>query len=150
IALTRQSVPVLERPKQQPASQTMKGAYILSDSDKQPDVILMATGSEVQLAVEAQKSLMEQDIHARVVSMPCWELFEKQDQKYRDEVLPPSVDARISIEAASPFGWERWIGQQGTAIGVDHFGASAPYQEIFQHFGITVERIVEEAVELIG
>lgn len=101
------------------------------------------------MAVKARKELQTRDIHARVVSMPSWELFNEQDQQYQDEILPPAVTARISIEAAATFGWERWIGPEGTAIGLDHFGASAPYQEIFQHFGITVERIVEEAVRLL-
>jgi transketolase len=151
IVLTRQNIPVLKRSENNPASLLQKGAYILMDSGKPtPDILLIATGSEVQLALEAKKKLQKQNIDARVVSMPSWELFEQQEQQYRDEVLPPDVEARISVEAGSSFGWERWIGQQGTAIGLDHFGASAPYQEIFQNFAITAERVVAEAKKLVG
>jgi transketolase len=151
LVLTRQSVPVLERNEQNAASLTERGAYIISDADKDvPDTILIATGSEVHLAVKAGALLQEQDIHARVVSMPSWELFAEQDQTYQDEVLPPAVKARISIEAAAPFGWERWIGSEGKAIGLERFGASAPYEDIFEHLGITPEGIVEEAKQLLS
>lgn len=150
LVLTRQSLPTLKRDEQNPASLTLKGGYIISDTEKDtPDAILMATGSEVHLAVEAQQRLIPEDIHARVVSIPSWELFEQQDQSYREKVLPPAVKARISVEAGTTFGWERWIGREGTAIGLDRFGASAPYEEIFEHLGITVERIVQEAKQLI-
>src|SRR5699024_436277 len=116
------------------AEQATKGAYIIADSSGDtPDLILIGTGSEVQLALKAQKQLREQSIDARVVSMPSWELFAQQDEAYQEKVLPASVTARISVEAAATFGWERWIGQEGTAIGLDHFGASAPYQDIFDN-----------------
>ncbi len=150
LALTRQGVPTFERDDTNAASGVMKGAYILADSEKDtPDLILMASGSEVQIMMEAREMLSGEQVDARVVSMPSWELFSQQEQSYRDEVLPPSVNARISVEAASPLGWDRWVGQQGKALGLDHFGASAPYREIYEHFGLTSKHVVEEAKELI-
>ncbi len=150
LILTRQSVPTLARNDSNHASNVLKGAYIISDVEKEsPDAILMGTGSEVQLAMDAQKKLKEQDIDARVVSMPSWGLFEKQDQRYRDEVLPPEVKARISIEAGATLGWERWVGSEGTIIGLDRFGASAPYKKIYQNLGITADRMVEETKKLL-
>src|SRR5699024_5444753 len=128
------------------ASLTTKGAYVLADANsQQPDVILMGSGSEVHLAMGARQKLKEEGIAARVVSMPSWELYRAQDQAYRQQVLPEEVTARVSIEAAATFGWSEWIGQEGTAIGVDHFGASAPYKEIFEKFDITAGRMAEEA-----
>jgi transketolase len=151
LILTRQSVPVFERNEANDARLTRKGAYILADSSKDtPDVILIGTGSEVQLAMKAKRKLEEDNIDARVVSMPSWELFAKQDQAYQEKVLPPEVKARISVEAAATFGWERWIGNEGIAVGLDHFGASAPYKKIFRHFHITPERIVDEAKKLVN
>lgn len=151
LALTRQSVPTFERNEHNAASNTLNGAYILTDSDKdQPDVILMGSGSEVQYAMEAKTKLADKGIDARVVSMPSWELFRKQDESYKQKVLPKEVTARISIEAASPFGWREWIGSEGVAIGLDHFGASAPYQDVYEKFGLTSDRIVEEATQLLG
>jgi transketolase len=151
LILTRQSVPVFERDTVNEASLTQKGAYILADSAKDvPDVILIGTGSEVQLALKARQKLEEEDIDARVVSMPSWKLFAEQGQAYREKVLPSSVKARISVEAAATLGWERWIGADGIAVGLDHFGASAPYKKIFKHFHITPERIVAEAVKLLS
>lgn len=150
LALTRQSVPTFERNDLNHASKTLKGGYILADSDKElPDVIVMGSGSEVQYAMEAKDKLTDRDIDARVVSMPSWELFRKQDASYRQKVLPTEVSARISIEAAATFGWSEWIGDEGVAIGLNHFGASAPYKDIYKKFGLTPERIVEEAVRLV-
>jgi len=151
IVLTRQKIPVLDRSTLAPARNLLKGAYILSESPEgsTPDVILIGTGSEVQLALQAQDSLAEKEISARVVSMPSWELFDRQDEEYREQVLPSHISARISVEAGVTLGWDRWIGEEGFAIGLDHFGASAPYREIYQHFGITADRIVEEAVKLV-
>lgn len=150
LALTRQSIPTFERSDSNKASLTTKGAYILADSDKdRPDVILMGTGSEVQLAMQAKKKLAEENIDARVVSMPSWELFRQQDEAYKQSVLPKEVTARVSIEAAATFGWSEWIGSEGIAIGVDHFGASAPYKEVFKEFGLTADRMVEEAKKLL-
>ncbi|HYW35989.1 MAG TPA: transketolase [Balneolaceae bacterium] len=151
IILTRQNVPIFDRNEVADASLTQKGAYILADSAKEtPDVILIGTGSEVQLALEAQRKLEADGVHARVVSMPSWELFAEQDQAYQDEVLPPSVKARVSIEAAATLGWERWIGSEGTAIGVDKFGASAPFKKIYENYGITTDRVIEEANKLLA
>lgn len=150
LALTRQSVPTFERTEDNAASNTVKGAYILADSEKeQPDVILLGSGSEVQYAMEAKDKLVKKDIDARVVSMPCWELFRQQDESYKKHVLPDEVTARISIEAAATFGWKEWVGDEGVSIGIDHFGASAPYEEIYQSFGLTSDRVVEEAEKLV-
>ncbi len=150
IALTRQNIPTFERSTDKNiASNVLKGAYILTDSVKEkPDAILMGTGSEVQLAVEAKEKLAARDIDVRVVSMPSWELFMKQDRSYREHVLPKDVTARVSVEAASTFGWERWVGREGVAIGLDRFGASAPYEHIYENLGITSDRIVEEVLKM--
>lgn len=150
LVLTRQSLPTFERNKENSADQTLKGAYVLADSDKnKPDVILIGSGSEVMRAMDAKSKLAVQGIDARVVSMPSWELFRKQDDSYKQKVLPDEVTARVSIEAAATFGWKEWLGNKGVAIGLDHFGASAPYEDIFQKFGITSDRMVEEAMNLI-
>lgn len=149
IILTRQKLPVLDREQLAPSRNLLKGAYILSESaGEDPDLILIGTGSEVQLVLEAQKMLDEKGIATRVVSMPSWELFEQQDETYREQVLPTGVKARISVEAGATLGWKRWIGDEGIAVGLDHFGASAPYRDIFRNFGITSERIVGEAEKL--
>jgi transketolase len=150
LALTRQNLPVYDRSKMGDAAGLAKGAYVLLDAARvYPDVILMATGSEVQFAVEAHARLAEQGIAARVVSMPSWELFEQQSDEYRDSVLPPTIKARVAIEAAVPFGWERWVGAFGSVIGLDHYGASAPYKTIYQHFGFTTDNVVLRALATI-
>jgi transketolase len=144
LVLTRQKLPVIDRKTFAPAAGLSQGAYVLADADDSaPDVILMATGSEVSMALEAHERLTKDGIRSRVVSMPCWELFDAQPQSYRDAVLPPSVRARVSIEAASPFGWERYVGPAGAIIGVTHFGASAPGPIVMREFGFTPEHIVE-------
>jgi hypothetical protein len=144
--LTRQKLPVIDRKTFAPASGLAQGAYVLADAGgSAPEVILMATGSEVSMALEAHDRLTNDGIRSRVVSMPCWELFDAQPQSYRDTVLPPSVRARVSIEAASPFGWERYVGLEGAIIGVNHFGASAPGPIVMREFGFTPEHIVETA-----
>jgi transketolase len=146
LVLTRQKLPVIDRKAFAPASGLAKGAYVLADAaESAPDVILIATGSEVSIALEAHQRLTKDGIRSRVVSMPCWELFDAQPQSYRDAVLPPSVRARVSIEAASPFGWERYVGLEGAIIGVNHFGASAPGPIVMREFGFTPEHIVETA-----
>ncbi|NGP86908.1 transketolase [Fodinibius halophilus] len=151
LALTRQSVPTFERTEENAASNTLKGGYILADSEKdQPDVILMGSGSEVQYAMKAKDTLVGEGIDARVVSMPCWKLFREQDESYKQQVLPSEVTARISIEAAATFGWREWIGSEGMAIGLDHFGASAPFKDIYENFGLTADHIVEKARNLVG
>jgi transketolase len=126
-----------------------RGAYVLSGNDGQPDMILIATGSEVSLAAEAALILEAQGIKTRVVSMPSMELFAAQDEPYRDSVLPPSVRARVSIEAGSTFGWDRWIGDRGLAIGIDHFGASAPAADIARAFGFTAQDVAAKAARLL-
>jgi len=146
LVLTRQNMPTYERTESNPASLVEKGAYIFSDSDKEtPDAILIGTGSELQYAVEAKDKLANKGVDARVVSMPSWELFEKQDASYKESVLPKAVTNRVSIEAGSTFGWERYVGSEGTAIGVDSFGESAPYEELYEHFGLTSDAVAEAA-----
>lgn len=150
IILTRQSVPVYDRAKMADAAGLAKGAYILIDADKvYPDVILMSSGSELQFVIDAHAKLAEQGIAARVVSMPSWELFKQQNEAYRDSVLPPSVTARVAIEAGVPMGWGQWLGARGSMIGLDRFGASAPYQDLYEQFGFTVDNVVLRALSVI-
>lgn len=150
LVLTRQNLPVFDRTNMGDAANLAKGAYILLDSDRvYPDVLLIASGSEVQLAVEAHTRLAEQGIAAHVISMPSWELFKKQSEEYRDFVLPPSVKARVAIEAGSPLGWRQWVGSHGAIIGLERFGASAPYKTIFEHLGFTVDNLVLRALQTI-
>jgi len=151
LSLTRQAVPTFDRTVCGPASALRRGAYILVDDEKRaPDVILIATGSEVALCTAAREALKKEGIRTRVVSMPSWELFEEQDGAYRDSVLPPSIRARVSVEAGSPIGWERYTGPTGARIAMTSFGASGPYQEVYRHFHFTVEHIVEAANEQIA
>jgi transketolase len=146
LVLTRQAIPTLDRARFAPARGLAKGAYVLIDAaDAKPDVLLLATGSEVSLCVEAFEQLSKEGIQARVVSMPSWELFERQDQAYRDSVLPPEVKARVSVEMASTLGWSRYVGMSGSSIGMHSFGASAPLKALLKHFGFTVENIVAGA-----
>jgi transketolase len=150
LVLTRQKVPTLNRKNYSAASLTHRGAYILSEPDSDPvHVILIATGSEVHIALEAQHELETMNIHARVVSMPCWELFERQTDEYKNSVLPAKIKARISIEAGSTLGWERWIGLDGIAIGIDRFGMSAPGEINMREFGFTAENIVKHTKKLL-
>jgi len=150
LCLTRQNLPVFDRTKMGDAAGLAKGAYVLLDTDRvYPDVILIGTGSEVQFAVEAFYKLAEQGIDARVVSMPSWELFAQQPDDYQNFVLPPSVKARVAIEAAVPMGWSRWVGPQGSVIGLDRFGASAPYKVIYEQLGFTAENLVLRALATI-
>lgn len=149
LVLSRQKLPVFDRAAVAPAAGLARGAYVLAEAgppgsrSAQPDVIVIATGSEVALALEAQPHLAQEGIRCRVVSMPSWELFQAQPQAYRDQVLPPEVRARVSVEAASPFGWERWIGLEGAAIGVTRYGASAPGAVVMREFGFTAGHVVE-------
>ena len=150
LILTRQALPTLDRSKFAPASGLRKGAYVLSDaSDGQPEVLLIATGSEVSLCVEAQAELKQQGVEARVISMPSWELFEQQDEEYREAVLPGPVEARVSVEKAARFGWERYVGLKGDRIGMKTFGASAPLKELQQKFGFTAGAVVSAALEQV-
>lgn len=151
LVLTRQKLAIADRSKLAPADGLLKGAYILSkEQGSTPAVILMATGSEVPLVLEAQQQLQKEGIDARVVSMPCWELFTEQPDTYRNEVLPPSVTARLAVEAASPQGWEQWVGEKGAVIGMTGFGSSAPAKELFKHYGFTVENVVNKTKALLS
>ncbi len=150
LVLTRQKLPVLDRQTLAPASGVARGAYVLAEAGgTAPDVILIATGSEVSVALEAHQRLVRDGIRSRVVSMPSWELFEAQPKAYRDTVLPPAVRPRVSVEAATPFGWERYVGSEGAIIGVNRFGASAPGPVVMREFGFTPEHVVETAKALL-
>ncbi|MEP7087628.1 MAG: transketolase, partial [Gemmatimonadota bacterium] len=152
LVLTRQKLPILDRATLAPAIGTARGAYVLTDTSPGvlPELILIATGSEVSLALSAHQQLGSEGIRSRVVSMPSWELFEAQSSEYRDSVLPPAVSARVSVEAASPFGWERYVGLAGSIIGVDHFGASAPGPEVLRRYGFTVEHVIAAARDVLA
>jgi transketolase len=151
LALSRQALPTIDRNKYAPASGVSKGAYVLADAPGgQPDVILIATGSEVSLALQAHEELVAEGIRSRVVSMPSWDIFEHQSKEYRDTVLPPEVKARVAIEQASTLGWERYVGDTGLVIGMKTFGASAPLKELQQHFGFEPDRVVAVAKEVLG
>lgn len=146
LVLTRQAIPTFDRTKYAPAAGLAKGAYILADApDGKPDVILMGTGSEVSLCIEAYEKLIAEGLKARVVSMPCWEWFDDQDQAYRDQVLPPGVTARVSVELASVFGWAKYVGSEGESIGMKSFGASAPLKDLLKDFGFSTENVVAAA-----
>jgi transketolase len=149
LLFTRQGVPVLDQNKYNSAKNLSKGAYVLSGTDK-PDVLLLATGSEVSIALCAAEGLAKENIKANVISMPCWELFEKQSQQYKDSVLPPGVKARVGVEASVELGWNKWLGDKGIFIGMSSFGASAPQKICFEKFGITIEKTIEAAKESIA
>jgi transketolase len=151
LVFSRQALPVLAGTSNGGAEGALRGAYVVSDApDGRIDVLLLATGSEVSVAVEAQAALAGRGVQARVVSMPCWELFEQQPQSYRDEVLPPSVRARVSVEAGVTLGWQRWVGDAGESVGIDgRFGASAPYQTILRELGLTAESVGERALAVV-
>jgi len=151
LVLTRQALPTLDRTKYAAASGVAKGAYVLADAPGgKPDVILMATGSEVSLCVEAYEKLKGEGVKARVVSMPSWEIFERQDAAYKESVLPSAVTARVSVEMAATFGWDRYVGPRGRKIGMTRFGASAPLKDLLKFFGFTAERVVSEARQAIS
>jgi transketolase len=151
LVLTRQAVPTFDRTRYAAASGTARGAYVLADAPNgKPDVILMATGSEVSLCVEAYERLKEEGIAARVVSMPSWDIFEQQDAAYKESVLPSSVTARVSVEMAATFGWERYVGLKGRKIGMHRFGASAPLKDLLKFFGFTADAVVAEARKAIA
>jgi transketolase len=151
LALSRQPLPTLDRSKYAPASGVSQGAYVLADAPGgQPEVILIASGSEVILAVQAHEQLISEGIRSRVVSMPSWDIFEKQTAEYRKNVLPPAVTARVAIEQASTFGWERYVGSSGRIIGMETFGASAPLKALQKRFGFEPDRVVLLARELLG
>ncbi len=151
LVLTRQNLTVLDRDTLAPAESLLKGGYVLKDAASgRPEVILIATGSEVEIALKAEAVLFGKGVAARVVALPSWELFEAQDVAYREAVLPKSVEARVALEAGSSLGWERYVGDGGIVIGIDHFGASAPAGVLYKEFGLTAEHLVESALKLLG
>jgi len=144
-------LPTLDRSRYAAASNLARGAYILADAPgAKPEIILIASGSEVSLAVNAHETLVGEGVRSRVVSMPSWDIFDHQSQDYRDRVLPPSVKLRIAIEQASTLGWERYVGDSGRIIGMKTFGASAPLKELQKKFGFEPENLVAAAKELLG
>jgi len=150
LALTRQNVPTLDRELYTPASELQRGAYILADfGESAPELILMASGSEVSLILDAGARLAAEGVNLRLVSFPSWELFDAQTQSYRDHILLPSVKARLAVEAGVAQGWERWVGDQGKVISIERFGASAPYKTLYAQFGLTVENVMQQAHALI-
>jgi len=151
LALSRQPLPTLDRRVFASAAGVARGAYVLADPQSgNPEVLLIASGSEVSLAVEAHEKLLAEGIRSRVVSMPSWEIFDQQTQEYRDSVLPPAVKARVAVEQASTFGWERYVGSAGRVIGMTTFGASAPLKALQKKFGFEPDRIVAAARQLLG
>jgi len=151
LVLTRQAIPTLDRTKYAAASGVAKGAYVLADAPGgKPELILMGTGSELSLCVDAYEKLKAEGIQARVVSMPCWQIFEEQDAAYKESVLPSDVTARVSIEMAATFGWERYVGVKGRSIGMHRFGASAPIKDLLKYFGFTLDQVLADAHAVLG
>jgi transketolase len=151
LVLSRQPLPTLDRNKYAPASGVSRGAYVLADAPEgDPEVILIASGSEVSLAIEAYEELLAEGIRSRVVSMPSWEIFEHQTDEYRDTVLPPKVKARVAVEQGSTLGWERYVGCNGYVIGMKTFGASAPLKDLQRKFGFEVDHVVAAAKKQLG
>jgi transketolase len=148
LLLTRQNVPVLDPDA---AENALRGAYVLADAEGgEPEAILIGTGSEVAVALEARKLLAEKGVTARVVSMPSWEIFDAQGQEYKDTMLPSGIEARVSVEAGITTGWERYVGLRGASVGIDRFGASAPGEEVLEQLGITPEKVANAALGLLG
>jgi transketolase len=150
IVLTRQKLPILDQTIYAPAEGLTRGAYVVSEANGgKPEAIIVATGSEVALALDAQMNLQEQNTPVRVVSMPSWEIFAEQPQSYRDDVLLPATTARVAVEAGSSLGWERWIGRDGAIIGIDRFGASAPGPLVLEKLGFTPENVAGQVRALL-
>jgi transketolase len=149
LVFTRQGLPIIDQDKYGKASELEKGAYILSEASKTPQLILMATGSEVSLIMQAQAKLEEQGISTRVVSMPSWELFEKQSAAYKEKVLPKAIKKRLAVEMASPMGWHKYTTDEGDTVTMHGFGESAPAEELYKEFGFTVENVVNKAKALL-
>jgi transketolase len=151
MVVSRQALPTLDRQKYASAAGVARGAYVLADAPGgKPEVILIATGSELSLAAQAHEQLVAGGVRSRVVSMPSWDVFERETQAYRDEVLPPAVTARVAIEQASTFGWERYVGTSGRIIGMKTFGASAPLKELQRKFGFEPDHVAAAAKEQLG
>jgi transketolase len=150
LAFSRQALPTLDRTIYSPANGLAKGAYVLADlGGGKPQIILMASGSEVSLIVEAGNKLVAEGIKVRLVSFPSWELYKQQDEAYQENVLPPAIKARLVIEAGVSQGWEKWAGASGEIIGIDKFGASAPYKTIYEKYGLTVDNIIAQAKAML-
>jgi transketolase len=150
LILTRQDVPTLDRSHYASAAGLQRGAYILAEAASgHPGIILIATGSEVSLIVEAQRELEKRNVQARLVSMPSWELFDAQSEEYRHSVFPPVIRARLAVEAGATQGWHRYVGDSGDVIGLDHFGASAPAPVLMREYGFTVENVCKRALALL-
>jgi transketolase len=149
LALTRQNLPILDRSQYPAADLVAKGAYILADSEGKPALILLASGSEVSLALDAQAKLTEKGVATRVVSMPSWELFDEQPQAYQNEVLPPDATTRLAIEMGVSQGWQKYVGTKGVVLGIDKFGASAPAEVVMEKYGFTVKKVIEQAAKLL-
>jgi transketolase len=151
LVLSRQALPTLDRTRYAPASGLARGGYVLADPPHgEPQVILIATGSEVHVALGAYEQLTSEGIRARVVSLPCWELLEKQPKDYHDQVLPPHITARVAVEQATTLGWERFVGTSGAIVGMETFGVSAPLKALASKFGFTPETVARVAKQQIG
>jgi transketolase len=152
LCFSRQKLPIIDQKKYSSAEGLKKGAYVVSDCNGTPDIILISDGGELTYALGAQEKLASEEIEARVVSFPSWQLFDSQPKEYKDSVLPPNVVKRLGIEAASPFGWDRYLGEvdKNNFIGMWRFGASAPYEVLAKKFGFTVDNVVQKAKELLG
>jgi transketolase len=150
MVLSRQGLPILEGTQENIHEKVARGAYVVSEASGEPQAILIATGSEVSLAVQAQKELEQKGVSVRVVSMPSWELFDKQPQSYKDQVLPPNVKARVAIEMAHPLGWEKYVGENGAVLGIDKFGASAPGEKIIEEYGFTTENVISTVQKVLN
>jgi transketolase len=143
LALTRQKLPVLDRSTLGSVEGVRRGGYVLFDPPGGPEAIIMGTGSELSVALDAATALLKDGVRARVVSLPSWELFAAQPDAYRDSVLPAAIRARVSVEAGTSFGWQRWLGDRGEAVSLDHFGASAPGERLFEEFGFTASHVAD-------
>jgi transketolase len=150
LALSRQALPVIDREIYESAAGLNRGAYVLADlGENDPEIILMASGSEVDLIIKAGELIAAEGRSVRLVSFPSWELFKMQDQGYRDQVLPPQVSKRLAVEAGVSQGWREWVGDEGVILGVDRYGASAPAGKIFEEFGFSIDSVIQKATEIL-
>jgi transketolase len=149
LILTRQNIPIIDQDKYAKATNLEKGAYVLSDCEGEPQVILMGTGSEVHLLLDAQEKLKQESISSRVVSFRCWEIFDQQSKEYKESVFPKNIRKRLAVEAGSPIGWLKYVTDDGDVIGITKFGESAPGDEVMKEYGFTVENVVAKAKALL-
>src|SRR5699024_2258028 len=150
LIFTRQKLPIIDASIYSSTEGLQKGAYIISDCEEKPEIILIASGSEVQLVLEAQKVLKKKKIQVRVVSMPSWELFEAQDDSYKQDIFPTQIRKRLAVEAGSPIGWQKYVTEDGGVIGINQFGASGPGKEVLAEYGFSIDNVVEKAKEILG